>query len=863
MALLRRTVQRLFNALRPEASEADLSREMHSHLAMLEDDYRRRGLSIDEARRAARRAFGGIEQAKELQRDARAFRWIDDAARDVRYAVRVLKCAPAFSGVAILTLTLGIGANSAIFTVINGVLLKQLPYPEPDRLVGIVQRHTSFGTEFTTWPDYLDWRDRAGSLQSVAGAWTRSYNLTGVDEPERLDGAAVTDTFFTTLGVSAEVGRNFNPDDKDDPRSVVISHELWQRRFGRAPDVAGRAIYLNGVRHQVVGVMPAGFAWPAAAELWVPFVAESGMTRGYHMLQVVGRLRPDATISRVRAELDTIAAVAAAAYPQFNHGWGVEVSSLLEHTVGATSRPLIILAGAAACVLLIACTNVAALLISRSRQRGLELSMRTALGASRARIVRQLVTESLVLAIAGGAGGLALAAWGVPALLALTTLPRAAEVSLDAAPLAVTLLGSLATGLLLGVATALTGSRASMLPAMRVRGSAVQGWTRPALLVVEVATAVVLLAGAGLLLRSFYNLRHVETGVNVDRLLTTRFFMPRASYPVERCIELYERIIERVSALPDVEAAAAASVFPFTGTSANVVFTIPGRTSQTPGELLTADFSAATPGYFETLRIPVLAGRTFTASDRADAPFVAVVNRAMAARYFRGQDPLGHVVRILGPVPRTIVGVIPDLRQRGFDVSPQPEIYVPHMQFPTGGMFLVVRARSGQPERLAASVRSAIRVVDRDLPLASMRTGPELIGETLSSRRLNVVLLSLFAAVALLLAIIGVYGVLSYTVAQQTKEIGIRMAIGASARDVLTLMLWTGLWPVLVGAVVGLAAAFATTRVLEKMLFEISPADPATLFTAVLLLLVGGVVGVLVPARRAARLVPLMVVRGE
>jgi putative ABC transport system permease protein len=604
---------------------------------LLEDDYRRRGLTFEEARVAARRAFGGVEQTKELQRDARSFRWVNDARQDVRYAVRMLRRSPAFTIVAVLTLALGIGANSAIFTVINGVLLRQLPYPEPDRLVGIVQRHTSFGSEIATWPDYLDWRDRSPSLQSVAGAWARIYNLTGVDEPERLAGAAVTGTFFTTLGVGAELGRTFNPDGKDDPRSVVISHGLWQRRFGRAPDVAGRTISLNGVSHQVIGVTPPGFAWPAAAELWVPFVAESGMTRGYHMLQVVGRLRGDATVSQVRTELDTIAESSAIAYPEFNKDWGVEVSSLLEYTVGATSRQLLILAGAAGCVLLIACTNVAALLTSRSTQRRQELSMRTALGASRTRMIRQLLTESIVLAIAGGAGGLAVAAWGVPALLALTTLPRAAEVSLDVIPLAVTGLGAIGTGLLVGMSTAVRASRPTLLPATGMRGSAATGWIRPALLVVEVGTAIVLVAGAGLLLRSFYALQRVETGLQVDRILTARFFMPRSTYPVERCVALYQQIIDRVSTLPGIETAAAVSAFPFTGASANVVFTIPGRPSSPPGELMTADFSAVTPGYFETLRIPVIAGRPFATADRADAPFVAIVNLSTARRYFPGQ----------------------------------------------------------------------------------------------------------------------------------------------------------------------------------------------------------------------------------
>ncbi len=372
-----------------------------------------------------------------------------------------------------------------------------------------------------------------------------------------------------------------------------------------------------------------------------------------------------------------------------------------------------------------------------------------------------------------------------------------------------------------------------------------------------------LLAGAGLLLRSFYNLHQVETGVSVDRVLTARFFLPRASYPVERCVALYQQMIERVSGLPDVESAAAVSVFPFAGVSANVVFTIPDRPPSAPGDFLTANFSSATPGYFRAMGIPLVAGRGFEDADHAGAPFVAVVNRAMADRYFPGQNPIGQTVRILGPKPRTIVGVIPDLRQRALQIPSEPEIYVPHSQFPAGGMFLVVRGRTDRPERLAASVRAAVRSMDRDLPIASIRTGGDLIDETLSSQRLSLVLLSVFAAVALILSAIGVYGVLSFTVSQQTKEIGIRMALGAARRDVLGLMLWKGLWPVVVGVTLGIGAALGTTRVLTRMLFDVRPSDPATLLGASALLLATAFVAVLVPARRAARVDPLIAVRCE
>ena len=862
MGALRRFLRRFANVIRPYRAEADLTREVASHLTLLEDEFQRRGMGPEAARLAARRAFGGIEQAKELQRDARSFRGLDDACRDVRYAVRMLGRTRGFTTVAVLTLALGIGANSAIFTVVHAVLIRPLPYPESDRLVAVLQHHREFGPEVVTLPDYTEWREGSASVESLAAAWQAFYNLTGVEEPERLSGAAATANLFTTLRITPALGVAFHPDGKGDPRTLVLSHQLWQRQFGSAPDVVGRRVSLNGTSHTVIGVMPPGFAWPEGVELWVPFVPEpGGMTRGYHLLQVVGRLRPGASVAGARAELETLAAAAAAAYPQTNKDWGVRVSSLLEQTVGSTSRALLILAGAAGCVLLIACANVAGLLTSRALARRQEISVRSALGASRARIVRQLLTESLVLSVGGGAIGLFLAAWGIPWLLTLTTLPRAADIALDAPVFAATLLASIGTGLLFGVAPAVTASRPALSVAAGARGSARTGWMRPALLVVELALAVVLLAGAGLLLRSFYKLQRVDTGVNVDRVLTARFFLPRASYPVERCVALYEELIDRVTALPDVETAAAVSVFPFSRTTANAVFTIPGRPPSAPGDNSTANFSAATPGYFRAMGIPLVAGRGFEKGDHANAPFVAVVNRATAERYYPGLDPIGQALRVLGPKPRTIVGVIPNLRQRALNIPEEPEIYVPHAQSPLGGMFLVVRARSDRPDRVAAAVRAVVRSSDRDLPIAGIRTGGELIDDTLSSRRLSLALLSIFAVVALVLSVIGVYGVLSFTVSQQTKEIGIRIALGASRRDVLALMLWNGLWPVVVGLVVGIGAALGTTHVLANALFDVRPSDPFTLFAVVGLLLTAAFAAVLVPARRAARVDPLLAVR--
>ncbi len=837
----------------------DFDAEIHAHLAIEAERFQAEGLPPDEARAAALRAFGNVTRVRERFYDARPNIVVERLWLDLRYAVRTLRKTPIFALASIGTMALAIGATTAIFTVVNAVLLRPLLYPRPDRLVAVLQ-YGAGGPEFATLPDYIDWRDQSASFVSLAGAWDRVYNLTGIDEPERLQGAAVTPTLFSTFAVQPAIGRGFDTQGAEDPQTVVLSHSLWTRRFGATDTAIGRRVSLNGRPFTVIGVMPPEFAWPPSAELWVPFVSEPGMTRGYHLLQVVGRLKDDKMLATARAELETIASAAAAAYPATNKNWGVSATTLLDHTVQSSSRALLLLSGGVVCVLLIACANVAGLLAARSTSRYQEISIRAALGATRGRIVRQLLIESLVLAIASGAVGLWLALVSIDPLLALTPLPRAREISLDRAVVVFALLTSLLTGVLFGLAPALASARVDLRTALTLRGTGSIGRMRPMLLAIEIAAAVILLAGAGLLMRSFHRLQNVDTGFTAQRLLTTRFFLPRASYPIERCVRLYQDMIERVQRLPNVDGAAAVSAFPLSGTSPNVVFQIPEQRRDN-NQIITAEFAAVTPGYFRIMGIPMVAGRDIENGDRQDSPFVAIVNRAMANQFFPGADPIGRFITILGPQPRMIVGIAEDIRHRALLNLPEPAIYVPHTQFPTGGMFLVVQSRSNDPASLAASVRAELRALDPDLPLAAMRTAEHLLDDALSSRRFSLLLLSIFAASALLLSIVGVYAVVAFSVSLRMKEIGIRVALGAARSNVMWLIVRQGMLPVSIGLAAGLVGALATTRVLSNMLFEIRPSDPLTLMGVSIVLLLSAVAAVVIPARRAARVDPISVLQ--
>jgi putative ABC transport system permease protein len=849
---LRQWLTRLRALARGGDLDRDFGQELQSHLDMLTDDNIANGMTPQEARRQASIRLGAMSSLQSQHRDVRGYRLLDELAQDLSFAIRLMTKEPWLSAAAIVSLTIGIGATTTIFTIINGVLLRPLPYPEPERLAGIVQRHSQYGSEFATLPDFNDWRDHNSTLSAIGGAWPAAFNMSGSDEPERLSGAFVTPGFFDAFAVEPVLGGVLR---HDDTSLIVIGNDLWRRRFNGSADVVGRRVELNNRAYTVAGVMPAGFGWPPATDVWLPLVPEASMNRGYHMLQVVGRLRPSASLEEARADLTALASASSLEYPATNKDWSVDVQSLLQATVGGASRSLWLLAGATVLLLVIACANVANLLASRAVSRRLELSIRGALGASRLRLLRQLLTEGFLFAACGGLCALAVAAWTVSPLLSLTTLPRAAEVSLDWRVFVAAVAASMLTALAIGAITASRGARASLRDVDTTRGTTRTGWLRPALVMVQVSLVVILLAGTGLLIRSFVRLQNVDVGFDSSNVLTLRFFLPRAGYPADRAIRLYEDLIEGAKGIRGVKSAAAVSSFPMSGTTPNVAFSIASQPSTTSQEL-SADFAAITTDYFDTIGVRTIAGRIFTPFDSGTAPFVAVVTQSMAERFFPGQDPIGQSIRILGPRPRTIVGVVSDTRQRRLDAPAAPQIYVPHAQQPLGGMFLAVRTVSTPLEPLVADLRARIRSIDANLPIASIRTADELLGSTLSSRRFNMLLLTLFSGTALLLAVVGIYGVLSYAVAQRRMEIGIRMALGAQRARVMMLMLSQGMWPVVAGLAIGTIAALAATTVIESMLFEVAARDPLTLAATAALLLVVALIAAVVPAHRAARVDP-------
>ncbi len=887
---------RLLRVFRRRALEREIDDEMRFHVDMEAADLATRGVPADEARRLAHVRFGGVTQHREAGLEARSGRWLADAVQDFRYAARTLRRNPAFATVAVLTAALGIGATTAVFSAVDGVLLKPLPFPHSEQLVTVWSADPRQGEDpFTTSPP--DFRELASAdtraIRSLAAFYTTAFTLSvGEAEPIRINGARTSPMLFGTLGVVPQLGRNLLPNEgrHGAHRVVVISNSLWTRSFGRDSSVLGSTVTLDREPFTIVGVMPPTFAFPERrTDAWVPLAFEPGSaldTRGNYFLQIVGRLTPRATVLEAQRELHRVAARVAAEYPSGSMAT-VRVIPLRDQIVGPIVRSaLLAFLGAIALVLLVACVNVASLLLARAAARQRELAVRTGLGATRARLLRQLLTESLLIGVLGGVAGALLAAAGVALLRTAgpADLPRLDEIVLDVRALVFTAALSVTTAVLFGVAPALQGSRARVTDALRdgqrTSPGAARRRTRELLVAVQMALAMVLLVGAGLLMRSFAEVARMDPGFRVESVVTMNIPLPRSEYrDGVRMWGFVDRVLERVRPLPGVRSAAVTSALSLEGGYWGKLVSFADRApAPSIDQVSQVGYRVVTRDYFATMGVTVRNGRTFDANDRAGSPGVALVNETAARKFWPGRSPLGMTIWMGPPealianrlapnfrFPRLrVVGVVADERFLALDQPPLPEVYQLSEQVTERGSekYLVVRS-DADPLALAAAVRREVRALDPYQAVAEVATMSQHVRSALAPRRFGTTLLATFAALALVLAAVGLYGVVSYSVAQRRRELGVRIALGASMRQVVALVVGQGLRPAIVGGAVGFVGAVVAARLIRNMLFGVGPADPLTILAVLLVLSAVATVASLIPARRAARVHPAEALRAD
>ena len=798
-----------------------------------------------------------------------------DVLRDARYSIRQLAKSPGFTAVAVVTLGLGIGATSAMFSVINGVLLRPLPFPNPESLVMVNELVPQYGPFAVAPATFLDWRQQNSVFERLAAFTAGSATFSDAAGPERVTNASVSWDLIALLGVQPMMGRGFNADEDTQGKNavIVLSHAMWQRRFGSDPGVLGRSVTLNRAPFTVIGVMPPGFYFPNRdVEYWTPLALNTAnASRGGHFLGTIGRLKPGVTVQQAGVEMKTISERLAKQYPDASADESAEVTPLLERVVGSeVRRALLTLLAAVGVVVLIACANVANLLLVRASVRDKEIAIRTALGAGRRRLVGQMLVESVILALAGGILGIGLAQLALIPIRTLSagSIPRVNDISTDGTVLAFALGLSLLTGILFGLAPAWQAARAGVAGVLKEggRSSVTSGgrWMRSGLLVVEMALSIVLLVGAALLIRSFDRLTNVDPGFRADGVLAFRVSLPDGGYKEDhQRIAFFDTLLGKLQGVPRVTAAGMVQTLPMRG-GYFLSFSVRGRPAPKPAEQPSANHRVVSPGYFAALGIPLLRGRTFTDRDVEKSPMVAVVDEAFVRRHFPNEDPIGQGIDIGNGTDGfyEIVGVVGTVHYLGLETTPNPTMYVPYKQDVFSTMWIVART-DGDAAQLAAPARQAVREVDPGLPAYSLSPLRNIVSESVGQRRFSMLLLGLFAAIALFLAAVGLYGVVAYTVTQRTQEIGVRMAIGAQRGDVLSMVVGGGMKLALAGVALGLIAAFGLSRLMATLLFQVEPSDPVSYGVTALVLLVVAALACYVPARRATRVDPIVALRQE
>ncbi|HEU4507172.1 MAG TPA: ABC transporter permease [Pyrinomonadaceae bacterium] len=866
----------------------DIDREMRAHVELQTDANIRAGMSPAEAREKAMRSFGNVNRAVDAAYDVKGGGLFETLAQDVRYGFRMLAKHKAFTSIAVLTLALGIGANTAIFSVVNELLLRPLPYRDAERIVMLWEVSPSGRRQNTTSrTNFRAWRDQSTSYEHMAAFSDQRVNLTGDGDPEELSVQLATPEIFRALGVDPILGRTLLPEDAEEgkPPVAVLGYGLWQRRLGGQAGVIGQPITLSGVKYTVVGVMPASFQFHIKnrsgtgrpAELWtvLPMPMTTTANQRGRFLSVVARLKPGVSVDQATAELKTIEARLGEEAPQYNKNFSAEVLPLREQFFGNVRRPLWLMLGAVGFVLLIACANVANLLLSLATTREKEIAVRSALGARRSRIVRQLLTESLLLALLGSVLGLGIAWLGIKALVLISPrdLVSLQTVGLNVTVLLWTLGVSVLTGIIFGLAPALHVSRLNLNDSLKEGGKSESGQAsgsrrlRNALVVSEIALAVVLLASAGLLIRSFIRLQQVDRGFNTDNILTMVVRLPDAKYSEDaQLVTFFNQALERIRQLPNVRSAGMINFLPlYGGLGSNTAFKIEGRPEPPAGQLPGTDVRVADPGYFASMGIPLLRGRNFSDAELREPKKVILINEALARKFFPDENPIGRrldVAMFENPFWAEIIGVVGNVRYDSLIDESPPAVYFPHPDLAYPFMTLVIRT-DGEPTALAPPVQREIRTLDPNQPVSDVRTMDQVMSEWVSRSRFNTLLLGLFAALATLLSAVGIFGVMNYSVALRTREIGLRLAVGAQPRQVLMLILKQGLVLTVVGVVLGLAAAFALTRLLSGLLFGVAAVDPTTFTTISLLLMIVSLLACYLPARRAMRIDPLRALRYE